>query len=113
MLLSLVVAVTPFTTTGFVVVFLIFCLFQRGSIRNRFLRLAGSEDLERTTAALDAVGRRLGRFFLTQLILNATFGAVIGLGLAAIGCPAAPACDPKYHPSDKAQHGPPYSAGMS
>lgn len=103
---------TPFTTTGFVVVFLIFCLFQRGSIRNRFLRLAGSEDLERTTAALDAVGRRLGRFFLTQLILNATFGAVIGLGLAAIGCPAAPACDPKYHPSDKAQHGPPYSAGM-
>ena len=59
-------------------------------LRNRFLRLAGSEDLERTTAALDAVGRRLGRLFLTQLILNATFGAVIGLGLAAIGVPSGP-----------------------
>jgi predicted PurR-regulated permease PerM len=82
--------VTPFTTTGIVVIFLIFFLFQREDLRNRFIRLAGSEDLERTTAALDDAGRRLGRLFLTQLILNATFGAVIGLGLAFIGVPGAP-----------------------
>jgi predicted PurR-regulated permease PerM len=82
--------VTPFTTTGIVVVFLIFFLFQREDLRNRFIRLAGSEDLERTTAALDDAGRRLGRLFLSQLILNATFGAVIGLGLAVIGVPSAP-----------------------
>jgi predicted PurR-regulated permease PerM len=82
--------VTPFTTTGIVVIFLIFFLFQREDLRNRFIRLAGSEDLERTTAALDDAGRRLGRLFLTQLILNATFGAVIGLGLAVIGVPSAP-----------------------
>ena len=82
--------VTPFTTTGIVVIFLIFFLFQREDLRNRFIRLAGSDDLERTTAALDDAGRRLGKLFLTQLILNATFGAVIGLGLAAIGVPSAP-----------------------
>jgi predicted PurR-regulated permease PerM len=82
--------VTPFTTTGIVVIFLIFFLFQREDLRNRFIRLAGSEDLERTTAALDDAGRRLGKLFLTQLILNATFGAVIGLGLAVIGVPSAP-----------------------
>jgi predicted PurR-regulated permease PerM len=82
--------VTPFTTTGIVVIFLIFFLFQREDLRNRFIRLAGSEDLERTTAALDDAGRRLGRLFLTQLILNATFGAVIGVGLAIIGVPSAP-----------------------
>lgn len=82
--------VTPFTTTGIVVIFLIFFLFQREDLRNRFIRLAGSEDMERTTAALDDAGRRLGRLFLTQLILNATFGAVIGLGLAVIGVPSAP-----------------------
>ena len=82
--------VTPFTTTGIVVIFLIFFLFQREDLRNRFIRLAGSDDLERTTAALDDAGRRLGRLFLTQLILNATFGAVIGLGLAVIGVPSAP-----------------------
>src|SRR6202790_3746730 len=46
----------PFTTTGIVVIFLIFFLFQREDLRNRFIRLAGSDDLERTTAALDDAG---------------------------------------------------------
>jgi predicted PurR-regulated permease PerM len=31
--------VTPFTTTGIVVIFLIFFLFQREDLRNRFIRL--------------------------------------------------------------------------
>jgi predicted PurR-regulated permease PerM len=80
----------PFTTTAVVVIFLIFFLFQREDLRNRFIRLAGSDDLERTTAALDDAGQRLSKLFLTQLVLNATFGAVIGLGLAIIGVPSAP-----------------------
>jgi predicted PurR-regulated permease PerM len=82
--------VTPFTTIGIVIIFLIFFLFQREDLRNSFIELAGSDDLERTTAALDDAGRRLGKLFLSQLILNATFGAVIGLGLAVIGVPSAP-----------------------
>jgi predicted PurR-regulated permease PerM len=77
----------PFTTTGIVVIFLTFFLFQREDLRDRFIRLAGSGDLERTTAALDDAGRRLGRLFATQLVLNAIFGAVIGLGLTS-ACPA-------------------------
>jgi predicted PurR-regulated permease PerM len=80
----------PFTTTGIVVIFLIFFLFQREDLRNRFIRLLGSEDLEATTAALDDAGQRLGKLFLTQLVLNATFGVVIGLGLAVIGVPSSP-----------------------
>lgn len=80
----------PFTTTGIVVIFLTFFLFQREDLRDRFIRLAGSGDLERTTAALDDAGHRLGRSFATQLVLNAIFGAVIGLGLALIGVPSAP-----------------------
>jgi predicted PurR-regulated permease PerM len=80
----------PFTTTGIVVIFLIFFLFQREDLRDRFIRLAGSDDLERTTAALDDAGQRLGKLFLTQLVLNAIFGAVIGLGLAVIGVPSSP-----------------------
>jgi predicted PurR-regulated permease PerM len=80
----------PFTTTGIVVIFLAFFLFQREDLRNRFIRLAGSNDLERTTAALDDAARRLGRLFATQLVLNAIFGVVIGLGLAVIGVPSAP-----------------------
>jgi predicted PurR-regulated permease PerM len=79
----------PFTTTAIVVIFLIFFLFQREDLRNRFIRLAGSDDLERTTAALDDAARRLSKLFLAQLMLNAIFGAVIGLGLAIIGVPSA------------------------
>jgi predicted PurR-regulated permease PerM len=82
--------VAPFTTTAVVVIFLIFFLFQREDLRNRFIRLAGSDDLERTTAGLDDAAQRLSKLFLTQLVLNAIFGAVIGLGLAIIGVPSAP-----------------------
>ena len=70
-------------------IFLTFFLFQREDLRDRFIRLAGSGDLERTTAALDDAGRRLGRLFATQLVLNAIFGVVIGLGLTVIGVPSA------------------------
>jgi AI-2E family transporter len=59
-------------------------------LRNRLIRLMGSEDLQRTTAALDDAGERLSRLFLAQLALNAIFGLVIGLGLMIIGVPSAP-----------------------
>jgi len=66
--------ISPFTTTGIVLIFVTFFLFQREDLRNRFIRLAGSGDLEKTTAALNDAGERLGRLFATQLILNAVFG---------------------------------------
>jgi predicted PurR-regulated permease PerM len=59
--------------------------FQREDLRDPLIRLLGSEDLERTTAALDDAAQRLGRFFLTQLVLNATFGVVIGLAWLSSG----------------------------
>lgn len=80
----------PLTTTGIVAIFTIFILFQRQDLRNRLVRLAGSHDIQRTTAALDDAGERLSRLFLTQLIFNAIFGFVIGLGLWLIGVPSAP-----------------------
>ena len=66
-----------------------FFLFQREDLRNRFIRLVGSGDIERTTAALDDAARRLGKLFATQLVLNAVFGLIIGVGLAFIGIPSA------------------------
>jgi len=80
----------PLTTTGIVVIFAIFILLQRDDLRNRLIRLAGAQDLQRTTAALDDAGQRLSRLFLTQLALNASFGLVIGIGLWLIGVPSAP-----------------------
>jgi len=80
----------PLATTGIVVIFVIFILAQRQDLRNRLIRLAGSHDLQRTTAAIDDAGQRLSRLFLTQLALNAGFGVVVGVGLWIIGVPSAP-----------------------
>ena len=82
--------VSPLMTTGIVVIFVIFILLQRQDLRNRFVRLAGSDDIQRTTAALDEAGDRLSRLFLTQIAFNAAFGVAIGIGLQLIGVPSAP-----------------------
>jgi predicted PurR-regulated permease PerM len=81
--------VHPLATTGIIVIFVIFILLQREDLRNRLIRLAGSSDLQRTTAALDDAASRLSRLFLTQLLLNGAFGVVIGTGLWIIGIPSA------------------------
>ncbi|NPV21939.1 AI-2E family transporter [Bradyrhizobium aeschynomenes] len=79
----------PLATTGIIIIFVIFILLQREDLRNRLIRLAGSSDLQRTTAALDDAAFRLSRLFLTQLALNGGFGVVIGVGLWLIGIPSA------------------------
>ena len=79
----------PLATTGIIIIFVIFILLQREDLRNRLIRLAGSYDLQRTTAALDDAAGRLSRLFLTQLIVNGAFGLVIGMGLWLIGIPSA------------------------
>jgi hypothetical protein len=81
--------VHPLATTGIIIIFVIFILLQREELRNRLIRLAGSYDLQRTTAALDDAAGRLSRLFLTQLIVNGAFGLVIGVGLWLIGVPSA------------------------
>ncbi len=79
----------PLATTGIIIIFVIFILIQREDLRNRLIRLAGSHDLQRTTAALDDAATRLSRLFLAQLLINATFGVIIGVGLSVIGVPSA------------------------
>ena len=54
----------PLATTGIIIIFVIFILLQREDLRNRLIRLAGSHDLQRTTAALDDAAGRLSRLFL-------------------------------------------------
>jgi hypothetical protein len=77
----------PLATAAIVIVFLIFFLLQREDLRDRFIRLAGTRDLQRTTEALDDAGRRLSRYLLMQSAINATFGAWVGIGLWLIGVP--------------------------
>jgi predicted PurR-regulated permease PerM len=81
-------ALSPLETTFIVVVFVIFILLQREDLRNRFIRLAGSSDLQRTTLAMNDAAGRLSRFFLVQTLVNASFGVIIGVGLYLIGLPS-------------------------
>ncbi len=78
---------SPLATLGIVFVVAIFALLQREDLRDRLIRLVGSDDLHRTTLAIDDGGRRLSKYFVTQLSINSAFGLVIGIGLFFIGVP--------------------------
>jgi predicted PurR-regulated permease PerM len=80
---------SPLASSALVVLFLLFLLLQREDIRDRLLRLAGTADLQRSTAALDDAATRLGRFFLMQTMLNSGFGIFIAVALSFIGVPNA------------------------
>jgi predicted PurR-regulated permease PerM len=77
----------PLATAGIVIIFLLFILLQREDLRDRFIRLAGARDLQRTTRALDDGVHRLSRYFVMQTTINATFGVLIGTGLFFVGVP--------------------------
>jgi predicted PurR-regulated permease PerM len=72
---------------GLVIVFVIFILLQREDLRDRFIRLAGVRDLQRTTQALTDAGERVSRYLLMQTVVNATYALPIGVGLWFIGVP--------------------------
>jgi predicted PurR-regulated permease PerM len=77
----------PLATAAIVIIFVVFILLQRRDLRDRFIGLIGSDDLHRTTTALDDAAQRLSRYFLALTGINASFGIIIGLGLSLIGVP--------------------------
>jgi predicted PurR-regulated permease PerM len=79
----------PTVQFGIVILMLVFILFNREDLRNRLIRLAGTDDIHRTTLALDEAGRRLSRLFLGQLAINVFTGSVIGVALLILGIPGA------------------------
>jgi predicted PurR-regulated permease PerM len=81
-------ALSPLEAIGIVLMFVVFILLQREDLRDRFIRLVGSGDLHRTTAAMNDVAGRLSRFFLAQTLVNASFGFFVAVGLHALGIPS-------------------------
>lgn len=79
----------PLVQIGIVILMLTFILFNREDLRNRLVRLAGTDDIHRTTIALDEAGQKLSRLFLGLSAINATTGAFIGVSLFLLGIPAA------------------------
>ncbi|WP_062210021.1 AI-2E family transporter [Aureimonas sp. AU12] len=78
----------PAATLGVVIIFAIFILLQREDLRNRFIRLAGTDDLQQTTAAIDDAAKRLSKLLLFQLGVNTAFGIITGCGLWLLGVPS-------------------------
>jgi predicted PurR-regulated permease PerM len=79
--------VEPLSTAGITILFVVFILLERESIRDRLIWLLGARDIRRTTVALDDAALRLSRYFLAQTGINAAFGFLFGAGLWLIGIP--------------------------
>ena len=77
----------PLATLALVLVFVGFILLQKDDLRDRFIRLAGLGDMQRTTVALDEAASRLARYLSLQTAINGGFGITVGIGLYLIGVP--------------------------
>src|SRR5271157_4377329 len=77
----------PLALTGLVLIFTIFMLVKRFDLRNRFFRLVGLGQINLMTQALDDAAQRVSRYLLMQVLVNASFGTLFGLGLYCIGVP--------------------------
>lgn len=81
--------VGPLGTAGLVIVFVVFILIEREDLRDRFIKLAGRGDLQRSTEAISDAAARVSRYLVAQLMVNASYGIPIGAGLWLIGVPNA------------------------
>jgi predicted PurR-regulated permease PerM len=86
---AIVPALEPLATVGLVVVLVVFMLTNKEDIRDRFLGLAGHGRVSATSRAMDDAGERVGRYLLSVLAVNVSFGAVFAVGLWALGVPFA------------------------
>ena len=77
----------PLATAVIVIIFVVFFLLQQEDLRDRFIRLAGTRDLQRTTRALHDGAGRLSRYLLSQVAVNTGLGMCVGAGLWFIGLP--------------------------
>ncbi len=82
----------PLMTVLFVLVLCVFILGWRDDLRNRLISLVGTGNVTLTTRTLDEGTHRITRYLLDQTLINATFGAAVGIGLYLIGIPYAALC---------------------
>jgi predicted PurR-regulated permease PerM len=77
----------PLGLTGLILIFTVFMLVKRFDLRQRFFRLVGLGQINIMTQALDDAAQRVSRYLLMQVLVNAGFGTLFGLGLYWIGVP--------------------------
>jgi len=80
-------ALGPLAQVGLTILFAIFLLIQYQDLRDRIVRVAGTDNISTTAAALSEAGSLLSRLFLAQAVVNVTFGAFVAVMLWVIGVP--------------------------
>lgn len=80
---------SPVGMAGITLIFVIFILLQRNDLRDRFVKLVSGGNLNLATQAVDDATQRITRYLLMQLVINATYGIPLGIGLYLIGVPNA------------------------
>jgi predicted PurR-regulated permease PerM len=78
----------PLATGGIIFILVFLALLDIGDLRDRFLRLLGG-NFHRSTDAIEEAGARISRYLLMQLLVNASYGVPLALGLWIIGVPGA------------------------
>ncbi len=78
----------PLAIAGIVLLLVIFILLQREDLRDRLIRLFGGTDLQRATSTMSDAATRLSRYFLSQVLINFAYGALIAGALWLIGLPS-------------------------
>jgi predicted PurR-regulated permease PerM/methylmalonyl-CoA mutase cobalamin-binding subunit len=76
-------------TIGIVIVLVVFFLIRREDLRDRFIGLVGTDQVTLTTQMLEDAGARVSRYLSALFVINATYGAAVGVGLSLIGVPSA------------------------
>jgi predicted PurR-regulated permease PerM len=79
----------PLGVAGIIIVFVVAMLFQREDLRDRVIKLVSAGQLNVATQALDDAASRVSRYLGMQLVVNATYGVPIGIGLFIVGIPNA------------------------
>jgi len=80
----------PLTQIALTFLFTLFLLSQYRDLRDRVVRVFGTDNMTETTSAMSDAGERLSALFTGQVILNASFGVVVGIVLMIVGVPNAP-----------------------
>ncbi len=79
----------PIASAIIVIALVAFMLGQREDLRDRFIRLLGSQSVTLTTRVMDEATYRVSQFLLWQTLINILFGALVAAGLYWIGVPYA------------------------
>jgi predicted PurR-regulated permease PerM len=79
----------PIASAIIVIALVAFMLALREDLRDRFIRLLGSQSVGLTTRLMDEATYRVSQFLLWQTLINVLFGALVTAGLYWIGVPYA------------------------